>query len=221
MGAAPATVVLVHGLAMQGWDMELLRRRLEGFGYEAALFRYPSRRRPLEDNAELLDAYVRGRHAARLHFVAHSLGGLLIRHLFHRFPEQPPGRVVTLGTPHAGSAAAKVLARSRLGRLFLGHSIDGGLLGDVPPWHGRRELGVLAGDLAIGFGHLVGSLEEPSDGTIGVSETRLAGMADHLVLPVSHIGMLLSAPVAAHTAYFLEHGRFFRTPGAQAPDPAF
>jgi len=58
-------------------------------------------------------------------------------------PPEPP---VTLGTPHGGSAIAHILDRNRFGRVMLGKSIEGALLGDMPPWQGEWELGGNCGD---------------------------------------------------------------------------
>ena len=75
-------------------------------------------------------------------------------------------------------------------------------------WKRPRSLGVIAGSLSAGFGRLVSRLPVPNDGTVAVDETRLDGMSDHLVLPVTHTGMLLSTEVANRTARFLDHGNF-------------
>ena len=78
-------------------------------------------------------------------------------------------------------------------------------------WSGARELGLIAGTSALGLGRFFARFEEPCDGTVGLSETMLPGHADHLALPVSHMGMLLSPLVADHVGRFLETGRFART----------
>jgi hypothetical protein len=77
-------------------------------------------------------------------------------------------------------------------------------------WCGARELGVIAGDLGLGLGRLVGSLTGASDGTVLVEETQLQGAADRVILRVSHTGMLFSAAVAHEAAAFLATGRFSR-----------
>ena len=77
-------------------------------------------------------------------------------------------------------------------------------------WTHARELGVVAGTQAIGVGQLLADFNEDNDGTIAVSETRMPGMSDHIVLPVSHLGMLMSARVARETGLFLTEGRFSR-----------
>lgn len=202
------TVVLVHGLWMNGMDMLLLRRRLERAGYEVKRFAYPSLKQSPPDNASDLHAYLQTIPAEVVHFVCHSLGGLVIRHLFHEFPQQRPGRVVTLGTPHRPSHAAAQLYRNAPGRALLGKSIVDGLLGNVPAWAGSHDLGSIAGDLRLGMGLLIPGIPRPCDGTVAVSETELKGMRDHVIVHASHFGLLLSREAEHHVERFLEKGSF-------------
>ena len=201
--------MLVHGLWMNGMDMGLLRKRISKAGYPTYRFAYPSMRRCPSDNAHRLQTFAADLDAERVHYIAHSLGGLIIRHLFHLYPEQPPGNIITMGTPHQPSSAARQLMKTRAGRLLLGKSISGGLLGEAPPWRDQHHpLGVIAGSLRLGLGMVVPGIPRPSDGTVAVEETRLEGMEDHITLPVSHFGMLLSGRVAEQTLCFLRQGRF-------------
>lgn len=202
-------VVLVHGLWMTGLDMTLLRIRLRQQGFSVKQFSYRAVRCDLRQNAERLNQFLMTIHAGTIHLVGHSLGGLVIRRLLHDFPEQRPGRMVTLGTPHQGSHVARFFARSHPLKRLLGKSIPA-LTGSVPPWQGRRTLGSIAGSLAVGVGGVLRGLPVPNDGTVAVEETRLANMSDHLTLPVSHMGMLVSARVAAQTGFFLRYGHFKR-----------
>jgi len=203
-------VVLIHGLFMNGREMALLRRRLTLSGFSADRFSYPSVRVSPAQAARLLGELVAGIHAPVVHYVAHSLGGLVLRHLVHGDPDRRPGRVVTLATPHQGSGAAQAFAKTALGRRLLGQSIEQGLLGDVPAWPGERALGVIAGSRAIGLGRFLARLDRPHDGTVSVMETRCLAAADHIVLPVSHFGGLFSREVAEQVIYFLRQGRFRR-----------
>ncbi len=214
MPSAPPTpgqdqglVVVIHGLYMHGVCLEWLVRRLRGTGWRALTFSYPSLRLSVAENAAALARFTTSLEESRLHFVAHSLGGLLLRRLLAEHPGLPPGRAVTLGTPHQGSGVARHLAAGRL-RFALGHSGEGGLLGDLPPWPANRELGSLAGTLNTGLGRLLAPTSTPGDGTVSVAETRLEGMTDHICLPVSHTGMLLSQAVVKQVHAFLKQGRF-------------
>ncbi len=200
---------------MPGADLTLLAHRLRRCGFTVHLFRYASIRGDFGANVERLYRFAAAIDAPRLHWVGHSLGGLLIRHLFAHHPELPPGRVVTLATPHSGSLVAARFRAHRLGRLLLGQS-GPALTTAPPPWDGRRPLGSIAGSRPVGVGRLVPGLARPNDGTVGVAETRFAAMSDHLTVPVAHMEMLLSAEVARQTCRFLQQGGFAHpvTPGA-------
>ncbi len=202
------TIVLVHGLWMRGPDMGLLKWRLQRHGYNVVQFSYDTVGCDLQENARRLNAFVAVLTAPTIHFVCHSLGGLVVRRLFHDFPEQPPGRVVTLGSPHTGSYVARRLSRNGWLRRLFGRALPA-LDGDVPPWRGERELGSLAGDLAFGPGHwLFRDLPDPNDGTVAVEETRLEGMHDHKCVTATHLGLLLLPSVCDEVLNFLREGCF-------------
>lgn len=202
------TVVLVHGLWVNGMEMGLLRRRLQDAGYRTRRFSYASMLNSPFENAMDLNQFAAKLKSESIHFVCHSLGGIVIRHLFYHFPWQRPGRVVTLGAPHNGSSAAAGLSRHVLSRILLGKSIQHGLLGGLPPWPGSHELGSIAGVTRLGLGLLIPGIPQPSDGTVAVAETRLAGMADHIEVPAGHSSLLISKQAFRQTCCFLQTGRF-------------
>lgn len=193
---------------MPGIEMRLLGNRLINAGFKPVQFSYKSVRSSPRENTIELQRFIRDLNAPSVHFICHSLGGLIVRHLFNEYPDQRPGRIVTLGTPHTASSAAKTLVKISPGRLLLGKSTEQGLLGSVPPWRSNNELGVIAGTLRLGLGMIVPGIARPNDGTVTVQETMLENMTDHIILPVSHFGMLLSSRVAHQTIYFLHNGKF-------------
>ena len=203
-------VVYVHGLWMPGEESLILRRRLaQGCDLALQAFRYSAASSSMGEITEHLDSFVRELKAPAVHFLGHSLGGLVIYRFFERFPNQPPGRVVFLGTPCVGSRAAKRAARFSPIAHLMGPSVAAELLTPHERrWAHTRPLGIIAGRQPIGFGRLFAAFTEPNDGTIAVSETRMPGATDSIVLPVSHLGMLVSARVARETGLFLTQGRF-------------
>ncbi len=207
-----AAVVYVHGLWMRGSEAVLLRRRLQRqWGYAWHTFRYDSVRAPMAQIAAALRDLVGRIDAPQVHLLGHSLGGLVILRCVERYRLAQPGRAVLLGTPAAGSRAARRVGRWRLGRQLLGQAIAEELLADRErcwPSPAGRELGIIAGTLPLGFGQLLLKFGEDNDGTVAVAETRLRGAAAFRSLAVSHMGMLCSARVARDTGSFLEHGRF-------------
>ena len=204
------TIILVHGLWMNGIDMTLLARRLEKAGYETAQFSYPSMGNTPRENASRLDSFATGLDAPVIHFVGHSLGGIVIRHLFFDYPNRKPGRVVTLGTPHRPSFSAHNLSSYTLGKLMLGQSVVDGLLGNIPPWSDVHDLGSIAGTMEFGLGLVFNGLPSPNDGTVTVEETRLPNMKDHASVHASHFGLLLSPTTADLCHNFLRDGLFGR-----------
>jgi pimeloyl-ACP methyl ester carboxylesterase len=217
-----AVVVYVHGLWLGGAESVLLRRRLSrALGAESRVFSYPSVSASVTENAAALGRYLHSIPADTLHLVAHSMGGLVVLKLFEAglasgplagvAQSLPPGRVVLTGSPVRGSRSAERLARLPFGRALLGRSASEVLL--LPcerRWQGGRDLGVIAGELGLGLGRLLGRMQAPSDGTVWVAETDLPGATDQLRLRVSHSGMVFSALVAQQVAAFLRDGRFER-----------
>jgi pimeloyl-ACP methyl ester carboxylesterase len=156
-----------------------------------------------------LQVFIERRAPAELHLLGHSLGGLVAYRFLERYPKQAPGRVVFLGTPAVASRAATNVARARWAGRLLGRCVTEELLTERRrEWTSPRALGIIAGTRRVGLGQFVARFDEPSDGTVSVSETRLPGATDHISLPVSHMGMLLSARVARAAGEFLQHGHF-------------
>ena len=203
-------VVFLHGLWLHGDESLLLRRRLQrAHGFDVHVFRYPSVTAPMAEVTARLQAFIAARAPRELHLIGHSLGGLVAYRFLERFPQTPPGRVVFLGTPAVASRVARDVGRARWARTLLGRCVAEELLTEQRrAWPGARDLGIIAGTLAVGLGKLVVRFNEASDGSVAVSETRLPGATDHITLPVSHFGMLLSARVARETGSFLAQGHF-------------
>jgi pimeloyl-ACP methyl ester carboxylesterase len=207
-------IVYVHGLWQSGTESVLLRRRLaHDLGADARAFSYPSVVADATTNSRALSKFLTAIRADTLHLVGHSLGGVVILKSFEEAPEMqallPPGRIVLMGSPLRGSRTALNLAQLPFGKKIMGLTVGQELLTPRERrWSGSRDLGVIAGDLGLGLGRLVGPLGGPSDGTILLAETQLDGAADRVVLRVSHTGMLFSPAVARAAGVFLRTGRF-------------
>ena len=188
----------------------MLRRRLEkDRGYDWHAFSYASTLLTMGEIADALSAAIAALDAPLVHLVGHSLGGIAIMRCLERHPQQPPGRVVFMGTPCIASRAANAVARFRYGRALMGPAVGEELLySHERVWSHPRELGIIAGNQSLSLSRLVVEFDQANDGTVAVSETRLPGAKAHLVLPVSHSGMLLSARVAHEVGQFLEYGHF-------------
>jgi len=201
---------------MPGSEMWLVKRRLEEDGtFEGHLFSYPSVSGTLEENAARLHAFVRDKAFDRVHFVGHSLGGIVALRMLATFDDVPPGRVVCLGSPLAGSRPAEVLERTAWGRKLAGRTLHEGVIAEPAsrwalPVTARRDVGIIAGTLPVGLGRLVTSFDGDNDGTVAVEETRLDGAKDHICLPVSHTTLATSREVDEQAAAFLRRGEFLR-----------
>jgi pimeloyl-ACP methyl ester carboxylesterase len=204
-------VVFVHGLFLNGAEFTLLRRRLAAqHGFATHRFNYPTVRGSMAATLDQLGRFVAGIDAERVHFIGHSLGGIVLCRYFERSPDPRVGRVVMLGSPTLGSRSARAVARHAWLRRVIGPLVAEELVESCAPrcWSCGPELGLIAGKRPLGLGRFFARFEEDSDGTVAVSETKLPGHTAHLVLPVSHMGMLTSAQVARQVGGFLREGRF-------------
>ena len=202
-------VILIHGLWFGAWALRLLARRLRQAGYEVRRFRYRTTRGYLSAHARTLRAEIGEVGAERLHFVAHSLGGLVTLRMLADAPDLPPGRIVLLGSPLQGSLVARK-SRKVPGSARLFGRIRPALVAGYDRLTTERETGMIAGSAKVGLGRVVGGTGGPGDGTVSIRETQVDGLSDHLVLSVSHTGMLFSAEVARQAVFFLQTGRFKR-----------
>jgi pimeloyl-ACP methyl ester carboxylesterase len=196
--------------------MYLIKRRLEReYGMRVSLFSYPSIRGTLDENAGALATFIREQDVDVAHIVGHSLGGVLALRMHANEADFLPGRVVCMGSPLSGSRAANYLHAQEWAEDIIGKSVPDAMINQTAnDWAAavaeHRDIGVIAGNVPLGFGRLVANFDEENDGTIGVSETALDAAKDHLVLPVSHKGMLVSADVADQAAAFIKRGEFLR-----------
>lgn len=185
-------------------------------GYATCSPGYPGRHLPLAalvaHIAPTIAAF-ESSFAGPLNIVTHSLGGLVARALILAKRPARLGRVVMLAPPNAGSEVADLLYRARLNRPFLGPvgvqlctgrlAQDERLLGAID-----FDCGIIAGDRPIDpvLPRLI--FRRSNDGKVAVAATKVRGMADHVVLPVSHPLMMYDRRVIAQAMTFLRHGRF-------------
>ena len=195
---------------MNGTDMSLLRYRFAKCGYNTYQFTYKSTKNTPFENAEKLSKFINSIQSGKMHFICHSLGGLVLRHYLNLNPTQEFGNIVMLGTPNKTSIVAQTLKRLPLGKALLGKSIENGLIGSLPKWDKKLKLGIIAGHFPLASGLLLPVIKGPNDGTVSVEETRLDGSLDHIRLRLPHFGLLFSKKAFVQTKHFLEYSSFAR-----------
>jgi triacylglycerol lipase len=208
-------VVLLHGLWRSRLSMAWPLYKIRAAGFRAVAMTYPSRSRPIEGLSSYVAERLPDPGGGRVHFVTHSLGGLVVRHLAKSNRPEWLGRVVMIGPPNQGSRLARRLARSRTMRALAGPV---GPLLAAPPEEVVRvlgpvefELGVIAGDVRRSV--LAGWLAGPSDGRLLVPETQIEGMSDFVAVPRGHALLMNDARTIEQTIHFLRHGSFRRAGG--------
>jgi pimeloyl-ACP methyl ester carboxylesterase len=205
--ASHGTVLLLHGQWMGAWAMGWLSRQLRADGFEVRALDYHSVSAPPEEHVDRLAGAVLEADGP-VHLVGHSMGGVIVLRYLERGADARVRRALLLGTPALGCEAALTLEHQPWGPLMLGSSVALWRSAFATHIHSPVEVGAIAGDHPFGLGPLFVRLTDPNDGVVTVGETRIAGLRDHIVLPVSHTGMLLSGDVAQQALAFLQHGRF-------------
>ena len=211
----PDGVVLLHGISRTARSFRKMQAALEREGYATLNLDYESRRKALDALAEDIHPAIElfsGGIGGSVHFVCHSMGGLLARVYLAKYRPRHLGRVVMLGTPNGGSEIADSLKNLAIYRAFFGPAgqqlvtrRDAALNAmlsaiDYP-------VGIIAGDRSI---YPISSvmLPRPHDGRVSVTNTRLDGMADHIVVRTTHPWLVRNGEAIEQTVAFLRWGCF-------------
>jgi triacylglycerol lipase len=208
-------VVLLHGLARSSDSMETLEGTLTAAGYSVVNIDYESRSGSIEALAiPTINAGLnacRANNATTIHFVAHSLGGILLRYYLTEQPIPELGRCVMLAPPNQGSEAVDAFRGwPGFSSIFGPAGSQLGTDADSLP----RQLGPVGFDVGIiaanrsldPFSSM--ALPNPDDGKVSVASTRVEGMNDFLVVPHTHTYMMKAEIVQQQVLYYLQHGRF-------------
>jgi pimeloyl-ACP methyl ester carboxylesterase len=210
-------VVLLHGLGRTTKSMDYMANRLTVAGYKVVNLSYPSRKEKIETLVDILHKEMQAcclEKSTRLHFVTHSLGGILVRgYLSNNRPENL-GRVVMLSPPNKGSDVVDYFEEYSLFKYFFGPAAAelGTGQDSFPNRLGPAdfEVGIITGNRTI---DPISSwiIDGDDDGKVSVEQAQLEGMADFMVVQVSHAYIMENQDVVNEVIYFLQNGRFSLT----------
>ena len=207
------TVILLHGVAKTKHCMNKLAKHLQAQGYRVVNQSYPSFSDTLPILAEKTIAELLAKCPADqpVHFVTHSMGGILVRCYLAKHKVENLGRVVMLGPPNQGSVLVDILAKLDRRQYFSTQPImqlgthRNGLTQQIG--NANFELGIIAGKRSVNP-ILSLFLAGRDDGKVSVENTKLMGMKAHITLPVTHPFMMKNSKVIKQVVHFLAEGYF-------------
>jgi pimeloyl-ACP methyl ester carboxylesterase len=195
--------------------MRPLERHLSLLGYQVANTPYSSTKHDLSTLSDMVAETIKDittNPKGSIHFVGHSMGGLVIRAYLQKYRPEKLGRLVMLGTPNHGSEVADLLQQLPIYKRIYGPAGMELMTSSLTTMKALTkqdgiELGIVAGTRTLDplSSYVIG---KPSDGRVSVDSTRLEWMSDHLVLPVTHTFMPRNRRVMTEVANFLANGRF-------------
>lgn len=221
MDQAKNLVVLLHGIARTSLSMRPIEKALLQQQYAVLNIHYPSRSTTIAELAIGVRQQLRSFpefEKYTVHFVTHSMGGLVVRAILESEPLDNAKRVVMLGPPNQGSEVADFFKDFRLFNAFYGpalkemttHHASSLALQELPS---RYQLGIIAGNFTIDpFCYFI--LPSSNDGKVTIERTKLPGMTDHIVLPASHSFMMYNNRVIQQISHFLAEGCFLHAENA-------
>ncbi len=216
----PGSVILLHGLLRSAGSMDKIAATLIKEGYRVCNISYPSSKYSISALSKnhvfpMIREFVPDL-SAPVHFVAHSLGCIIVRELIEKRLIKNPGRVVMLSPPNQGSEIVDSLGDFQLFKWLNGPA--GRELGTDASSKPNRlgpanfELGIITGNSTINP-LLSWIIPGKDDGKVSIERAKLEGMTDFLVVPVSHPFIMKNKKVITQTLFFLKHGKFKKQAG--------
>ncbi len=217
-GEKDECVILLHGLARSSRSMKKMARFFQQKGYAAINAGYPSTTLPVEKCADYLAQAIHlasSQNFSRIHFITHSLGGIVLRYTFRSQVPDNIGKVVMLSPPNHGSEIVDTLGSWKLFQWINGPA--GQQLttfhDSIPNTLGAAiaSTGIITGDRHAFFDKWFSSLiKGDNDGKVSVESARLENMRDFLVVHESHPFIMNAQSVLEQSLYFIQHGRFYQ-----------
>ena len=207
-----AYVVILHGIGRTSRSMNEIEKKIAKAGYIPINIDYPSRKHNISELATWLDNTLKSKKlnkSKKIHFVTHSMGGILTRKYIEKYRPENLGRVVMLSPPNQGSEVVDFFKTYYLFKKFYGAA--GQEMGtDNPTKKVNFELGIIAGDRTIDYISSFLIIPDADDGKVAVERTKIDGMSDHITLHTTHAFMMKNDNVIKQILYFIEFGKFSR-----------
>ena len=209
-------VILLHGLARTDLSMITLERSLKNDNYEVVNYQYPSREYEVEELANHVSSAIEScsGESKAIHFVTHSLGGILLRQYLSDQGIPKLDKVVMLAPPNKGSEVVDKLGKYGFFKLFNGPAglqlgtSDQSIPNSIGAWpEDSGSLGIIAGEKSINL-FLSYLIPDKDDGKVSIDSTKLEGMADHKVMKTTHAMMMHNGRVINEIKTFLKSGSF-------------
>jgi len=211
------SVILLHGLGDVKLSMLKLENALKDEGYTTKNIGYSTTGETIESLAEKELSEVVERYKKigfrKIHFVTHSMGGLIVRYYLQDHTLPTGSRIVMLSPPNHGSEVADHFLESKFYKLIVGDvgqelATDSNILSELKPI--VPEIGIIAGNKSSNkyFSKIIPGED---DGRVAVDNTKLTEMKDFIVVPSTHLTIKYNNEVLKQTAYFLKNGKFLHS----------
>lgn len=213
-------VIALHGILRSSKSWDALKRHLEPDGYQFVAVDYPSTQRSIEQFADQLQTVIASLNGIeKIHFVVHSMGGLVVRRWCQTYSDPRIGRLVMIGTPNAGAEIATMLQKNLLFQAIFGPAGQELVAAPdnfieklpTPPF----EFGVIMGSRGTSDGYNP-LIPGDDDGVVTVRSARLPGAVDSLAVRCLHSFQCWNPEVMDATRRFLKSGAF-RESGQREP----
>ncbi len=207
------TVVLLHGILNKPFFMKKIEGAFIKEGYEVVNWGYPSTEKTIEEHAKDLDKSMQSLRGKKIHFVAFSLGSILVRYYLRHYPGSDVGRFVMIAPPNHGSEMVDKLYSEAWFRWIYGDKSIEQLQSSNSEFLVKEcgipqcEFGIIAGGLGDGKGFNP-LLKGDNDGTVPVESAHLEGAKDFVLLPYEHTALIFSDKTSRNAVHFIRNGKF-------------
>lgn len=207
----PDLVILLHGLKRRRLDMKVLERNCRKEGYETINWGYPSTKFPIGTLAEKLAEELKKHKNRRIHFITHSMGGIIVRMTLNRYTPPKLGRIVMIAPPGTGAHLADFFGDWKLFKFLFGPAGQDLRRGECGVCDSIEAINAEFGVIAGGRGNSTGFnpfLPGDNDGTVTVESTHLPGEKDFILLPYMHLYIHIMPRTVRLALSFLRTGAF-------------